>query len=506
MLDGARRSRSWPRPSTACSGSSTPSTCPATSGGSASSPCSATSCSPRSASSSCAASTRAPRPDRSRRGADRRLKIPIVVPSAAHRLGSNPGARRRKPWRDPRSTTESGGSGRPDSALVRSKLRPPSPSAHYVARQRLDERLQCVTAYPLTVVIAPAGSGKTQLMSSWVGRATVPTAWLSLEEMDDDPVELWSGVIAALEQLAPGCSRVATERRVGGATADDGGPRLARRPRCGFGHRLGRRVRRRPPSPVPGGCSVVSRPSCSTFRPGSTSSSSAAPTRPCRSTDSACAASSARCGSPTSASPTPRRDRCSTSLAPDLSEPEIDESARSADGWAAGVQLTGLVGPVGPRRGDGQSPRCRDDVMLRTEDYVWHEVLASGGPRDRRRAHAGRGRRPRQHRASPAAITGDADVRELLAAGGVAGPVRVPARDRGLVPHPSARAGGAAQRARPHDRGTASAMSAPPDGWRQSGEIVERARSVAPRRATTRRPPTARSDARPSCTTRAATR
>ena len=32
-----------------------------------------------------------------------------------------------------------------------------------------------------------------------------------------------------------------------------------------------------------------------------------------------------------------------TSLAPDLSEPEIDESARSADGWAAGVQLTGLV-------------------------------------------------------------------------------------------------------------------------------------------------------------------
>ena len=78
-----------------------------------------------------------------------------------------------------------------------------------------------MTAYPLTVVIAPAGSGKTQLMSSWVSRATVPTAWLSLEELDDDPVELWSGVIAVLEQLAPGCGRVATERRVGGATADD---------------------------------------------------------------------------------------------------------------------------------------------------------------------------------------------------------------------------------------------------------------------------------------------
>src|SRR6185312_10684513 len=63
---------------------------------------------------------------------------------------------------------------------------------------------------PMTLVVAPAGSGKTQLLSHWVAHHPRPTTWLSLEEMDDDPIGLWTAVIAALQTLAPGAGRTAT--------------------------------------------------------------------------------------------------------------------------------------------------------------------------------------------------------------------------------------------------------------------------------------------------------
>ena len=100
-----------------------------------------------------------------------------------------------------------------------------------------------------------------------------------------------------------------------------------------------------------------------------------------------------------------------TSLAPDLSEPEIDESARSADGWAAGVQLTGLV--ARSARGEATAVALRRDVMLRTEDYVWHEVLATADP-DIVDTLMQVAVVDRVSTALAAAITGDADVRELL--------------------------------------------------------------------------------------------
>ena len=199
-----------------------------------------------------------------------------------------------------------------------------------------------MTAYPLTVVIAPAGSGKTQLMSSWVSRATVPTAWLSLEEMDDDPVELWSGVIAALEQLAPGCGR---SRR--NASSAGGRPTTWSAPLLDGLDR------------DPDAASVVVFDDVHHLRSAATTRSFATfvqhvpswlhvvlvgradPPLPLdrlrvrgqlgemRFADLRFTDAEAR--------------QMLTSLAPDLSEPEIDESARSADGWAAGVQLTGLV-------------------------------------------------------------------------------------------------------------------------------------------------------------------
>jgi LuxR family maltose regulon positive regulatory protein len=60
-------------------------------------------------------------------------------------------------------------------------------------------------AAPLTLVVAPAGVGKTVLVSSWTAESDVPTSWLTLDETDRDGRELWSGMVAALEVLRPGC-------------------------------------------------------------------------------------------------------------------------------------------------------------------------------------------------------------------------------------------------------------------------------------------------------------
>ena len=53
----------------------------------------------------------------------------------------------------------------------------------------------------LTLVSAPAGFGKTTLVSGWLGEA--PTAWLGLDPSDDDPIRFWTYVVAALERAVP---------------------------------------------------------------------------------------------------------------------------------------------------------------------------------------------------------------------------------------------------------------------------------------------------------------
>jgi ATP/maltotriose-dependent transcriptional regulator MalT len=98
---------------------------------------------------------------------------------------------------------------RPASPLFSAKLRPPVIPEHHVRRPRLLRLLDEAVSAPLTLVIAPAGVGKTVLVSSWAAESAVPTAWLSLDEADRDGRRLWTGVIAALETLRPGCGEAA---------------------------------------------------------------------------------------------------------------------------------------------------------------------------------------------------------------------------------------------------------------------------------------------------------
>ncbi|WP_433917509.1 LuxR C-terminal-related transcriptional regulator [Streptomyces canus] len=83
----------------------------------------------------------------------------------------------------------------------------PPARAGAVPRARLQQQLR-LAGTRLTVVVAPAGWGKTSLLSGW---ATDPEekrriAWVSLDESDDEPVRFWSYVLTALHNAGEGIS------------------------------------------------------------------------------------------------------------------------------------------------------------------------------------------------------------------------------------------------------------------------------------------------------------
>lgn len=59
-------------------------------------------------------------------------------------------------------------------------------------------------ACQLTLVCTPAGFGKTTLLADWATSTNRAVAWLSLDPDDNDPVRLWSYVVAALDRACEG--------------------------------------------------------------------------------------------------------------------------------------------------------------------------------------------------------------------------------------------------------------------------------------------------------------
>jgi hypothetical protein len=53
------------------------------------------------------------------------------------------------------------------------------------------------------LISAPAGFGKTTILSTWIARTTMPIAWFSLDEADNNLTRFWSYVVAALERVNP---------------------------------------------------------------------------------------------------------------------------------------------------------------------------------------------------------------------------------------------------------------------------------------------------------------
>lgn len=95
--------------------------------------------------------------------------------------------------------------------MLRTKLRAPELPTFFIHRQRLHDLLDDIVTQPLTVVVAPAGSGKTLLIAGWTAQSPVPMAWLSLDDADRDPSQFWFELLAAIEQIAPCCTVAASD-------------------------------------------------------------------------------------------------------------------------------------------------------------------------------------------------------------------------------------------------------------------------------------------------------
>jgi len=85
--------------------------------------------------------------------------------------------------------------------LVAAKSSVPGVPEGYVARPRLETALDEAVTRKLTLLTGPAGSGKTSLLAAWASRQE-PTAWLTLDEFDNDPAALRAYLIAALARVA----------------------------------------------------------------------------------------------------------------------------------------------------------------------------------------------------------------------------------------------------------------------------------------------------------------
>jgi LuxR family maltose regulon positive regulatory protein len=89
--------------------------------------------------------------------------------------------------------------------ILATKLYIPSLRPDAVSRFRLIERLNEGLRHnrKLTLIAAPAGFGKTTLVSAWVAVCDRKTAWLSLDEADSDPTRFLTYFVAALKKIEP---------------------------------------------------------------------------------------------------------------------------------------------------------------------------------------------------------------------------------------------------------------------------------------------------------------
>lgn len=97
--------------------------------------------------------------------------------------------------------------GATNDQLLRTKLIPPKGYGSLVARELLWSRLDAGLGRKLTLLSAPAGFGKTTLISQWLAVRHEPAAWLSLEPTDSDPARFWRYVVAACEVFDPAPGR-----------------------------------------------------------------------------------------------------------------------------------------------------------------------------------------------------------------------------------------------------------------------------------------------------------
>ncbi len=87
--------------------------------------------------------------------------------------------------------------------ILATKLYSPPLREDHISRPRLIQQLQTGVSRKLTLVSAPAGFGKTTLISDWLNQQTTPFIWYQLDETDSDPVRFITHLLAGIRQHLP---------------------------------------------------------------------------------------------------------------------------------------------------------------------------------------------------------------------------------------------------------------------------------------------------------------
>src|ERR1700682_553245 len=102
------------------------------------------------------------------------------------------------------SANNSGLPGSPPGFFLRTKLLPPRPTPQLLSRPRLSARLLANLGYPLTLVTANAGSGKTTLVADFLRTHDRPFVWYQLDHTDADPWVFLGYLTYGIKQVVPG--------------------------------------------------------------------------------------------------------------------------------------------------------------------------------------------------------------------------------------------------------------------------------------------------------------
>ncbi|MEM7128669.1 MAG: LuxR C-terminal-related transcriptional regulator [Chloroflexota bacterium] len=93
--------------------------------------------------------------------------------------------------------------------ILTTKLRPPRVPSTLVLRPQLIERLEHHISHGLTLISAPAGYGKTTLLTSWVTQSPQLIAWLGLSDADNETLRFLRTFIASLQRVWPSVGHAA---------------------------------------------------------------------------------------------------------------------------------------------------------------------------------------------------------------------------------------------------------------------------------------------------------
>ena len=87
--------------------------------------------------------------------------------------------------------------------ILSTKIFPPKIPSDFVARKYLLDKLDRYTDFPLVLVSAPAGYGKSTTVSHWLSQQDVPYAWISLGEEDNELTSFLEYLVASIRKQYP---------------------------------------------------------------------------------------------------------------------------------------------------------------------------------------------------------------------------------------------------------------------------------------------------------------